>query len=441
MKVPFDFIKTYQKIAMRYLALMFIILSAESLFGQSDSLDLEKCRKLVITRYPLTSDMDRNLEASNLKIENIKAVYYPTLQLTGQFVHVADVPHTVVQNPLFSIPLVGKDQYKMLVEAKQIIYDGGLTKRRNDLESINVLTDNQDIQVKLYQLNDQVNELYFMILLFQEQNTLLSLTRINLQEQLKVVESGVKNGVLLPGDADVVKAEILKIDQRIIELESGKKSGIEMLSELMDSTLSENIDFVFPSYDKKDSESSVNRPEYKLLELQRGRIEKTDRLNKAYRFPYLGLFGQFGYGYPGMNMLEDKPNIIYSFGVSLSWNIWDWGKVKRESQINKISADKILTQKEIFDKNLNMAVTQELNKIKQFEESIKSDEEIIGLRERITSAKSSQLKNGVITSSDFIIEMNAETQAKINKQLHEIQLLKAIIRLNTLRGNINESAE
>jgi outer membrane protein TolC len=262
-----------------------------------------------------------------------------------------------------------------------------------------------------------------------------------LQEQLKLVESGVRNGVLLPADADIVKAEILKIDQRMIELESGKESGIEMLSELMDSTLSENTEFVFPVIEQKAIETSVNRPEYKLLELQTDRIDKTNRLNKAYRFPYLGLFGQFGYGYPGMNLLEDKANIIYSFGLNLSWNIWDWGKVKRESQISKISADKVSSQREIFDKNLNMAVTQELNKIKQFEQSIKSDDEIINLRERITSAKSSQLKNGVITSSEFIVELNAETQAKINKQLHEIQLIKSIIRINTLRGNIDISSE
>lgn len=426
---------------MRYTSFILSMIISTVFFGQSNSLDLENCRKLVILRYPLTTDLDKNLEASNLKIENIKAIYYPSLQLTGQYIHVADVPHTVIQNPMFSLPAVGKDQYKMLIEARQIIYDGGLTRRRNDLEKITLLADNQDIQVKLYQLNDQVNELYFMILLFQEQNRLLSLTRYNLQEQLKLVESGVRNGVLLPGDADIVKAEILKIDQRMVELESGKESGIEMLSELMDSTLSENTEFVFPVIEQKAIETSVNRPEYKLLELQTDRIDKTNRLNKAYRFPYLGLFGQFGYGYPGMNMLEDKANIIYSFGLSFSWNIWDWGKVKRESQISKISADKVSSQREIFDKNLNMAVTQELNKIKQFEQSIKSDDEIINLRERITSAKSSQLKNGVITSSEFIVELNAETQAKINKQLHEIQLIKSIIRINTLRGNIDILSE
>ncbi len=55
----------------------------------------------------------------------------------------------------------------------------------------------------------------------------------------------------------------------------------------------------------------------------------------------------------------------------------------------------------------------------------------------ITRTKESQLKNGVITTSAYIIELNAETQAKINKQLHEIQRLKEIVNMNTITGNIN----
>jgi outer membrane protein TolC len=421
---------------MKFIAVIIMIFMSTMLWSQSDSIDLESCRTLAIERYPLKGDLDKNLETSELKIQNIKSIYYPSLQLTGQYTHLADVPHVIFESSFFSLPIVGKDQYKVAIDARQIIYDGGLTKRRKELENVSLQTDNQDIEVKLYQLNDQVNELYFMILMFQEQNKLLGLTRTNLQEQLKTVESGVRNGVLMPGDADILKAEILKLEQQITELNAGKSSGIEMLSELMDTSLTTNISLISPVINVSSSDSAINRPEYKLLELQSEKINKMDHLNKAYRFPYLGLFGQFGYGYPGMNMIEDKANIIYSFGVNLSWTIWDWGKVKRESRMNRIMSDKISTQKALFDKSLNMSVIQETDKIKQLEQSIKSDDEIIALRERITGAKSSQLKNGVITSSEYIVELNAEMQAKINKELHVIQLLKSRTKLNTLKGNL-----
>jgi outer membrane protein TolC len=242
--------------------------------------------------------------------------------------------------------------------------------------------------------------------------------------------------MLLPGDADVIKAEILKLEQKMLELKTGKASGIEMLSELMDTTLDKQINLVPPTLLLSENESELHRPEYKLLELQDERIKKSDQLNKAYRYPYLALFGQFGYGYPGMNMLQDKADIIYSFGINLSWNIWDWGKVRRESTISRINSEKLNTQREVFDKNLRMAMVQEKDKIKQLQESLESDDEIIALRQRITSAKSSQLKNGIITSSEYIVELNAEMQARINKQIREILLLKSLVRLNTLSGNL-----
>jgi outer membrane protein TolC len=296
------------------------------------------------------------------------------------------------------------------------------------------MTDNQDIEVKLYTLNSQVNEVYFLILLFQDQQNLMKLTMQNLQEQLKVVESGVRNGVLMPGDADVVKAEMLKIKQRMVELNAGQTSGLEILSQLMDTVLNPTLTLIKPNIEFAESE--IQRPEYVLMDLQTDRINKLDRLNAAYRYPYLGLFGTFGYGSPGLNILDPNPDILYTYGATLNWNIYDWGKVKRESQINKVMQDKIQTQRQLFDKNLKISITREMSNLKKLEETIAGDKEIIALRERITSAKSSQLKNGVITSSDFIVELNAETQAKINLQLHQVQKLQSIVNLQTLQGNI-----
>ncbi len=421
---------------MKFRLVIIVLLTTSVAYSQTDSLNIEQCRKLTLERYPLTKDVESNMKSNSLKIQNIKTIYFPILNLTGQFVHVSDVPHVTVDLPMINLPVIGKDQYKVLLEARQVIYDGGLTKRMKGLEETNLEVDNQDVEVKMYSLNEQVNEVYFLILMFQEQEALLKIARNNLVTQLKVVESGVRNGVLMPGDADVVKAEILKLDQQTAELKAGKVSGIEILSELMDSTLNEEIELVKPEYIDAVDDSQFNRPEYKLMELQSEKLEKVNYLNGAKRFPYIGLFGQFGYGYPGMNMLDDKADIIYSFGVTLSWNIWDWGKNKREKQINMIMQDKITTQRDIFDKNLKIASTRISNNIKKLDATIEKDKEIIELRERITRTKESQLQNGVITSSAYIVELNAETQAKINKQLHEIQRLNEVAKLKTLTGNL-----
>lgn len=422
---------------MKFILTIILMFISLIMFSQIDSLDIVQCRKLVIERYPLAQNYQYNKETYELKINNIKKIYLPGLNLTGQFIHLADVPHLTVDNPLFNIPVVDKNQYKVQLEAKQIIYDGGLTKRMKNLEESSYLLENKSVDVNLYGLNEQVNELYFLVLLFQEQSEILEITKATVQEQLRVVESGVRNGVLLPGDADVIKAELLKLEQSMAELNAGRKSGLEVLSELMDTTINEDIVLAQPQNLVPNNSSSTSRPEYELMELQTQKIERASKLNDAYRYPIVALFGNVGYGYPGMNMMEDKADVIYSFGVSFSWKIWDWGKVKRERQINRVMQDKIGVQRKVFDENINIASKKINNNIKKLDATIEKDEEIIALRERITKTKESQLKNGVITSSAYLIELNAETQAKMNKQVHEIQRMKEVVALNTIIGDID----
>lgn len=424
---------------MKQFLITFIVLLAFNVHAQEkDSLSLTDCRQQTLRKYPLTNDFDKNLKINELKIQNIKTVYLPVLNLTGQVIHVSDVPHYITDNPMIQIPQISQNQYKVMLEARQVIYDGGLTKRQKAVEESSLKVNDQSIEVKLFSLNQQVNEIYFLILIFQEQKELLRTTKRTMTEQLKVVESGVRNGVLLPGDADVLKAEILKVDQNITELVAGKKNGLEILSQLMDTSFVQDIDLQIPALQNPAEQQTVNRPELKLMELQQNSIENVSKLNNVKRFPYFGAFGSLGYGYPGMNMLDDNAAVIYTFGLNLSWNIWDWNKNKRERQIFTVQQDLINTQREVFDKNLNMALSKEKNEIEKLVDLLDNDEKIIALRERISKTKASQLKNGVITTTDYVKELNAETIAKISQSLHELQRLKAIVNYNTLKGNIED---
>jgi len=421
---------------MNKLLLLLILLMPVHIKAQ-DTLNLQYCRQRTISTYPLNQDFENNLKANELKIKNIKTIYYPVLNLTGQLIHVSDVPHYVSDNPLLQIPVIGNDQYKIMLEAKQVLFDGGLTKKQKTLEESSLAVQNKNTEVKLYALNEQINDVYFLILLFQEQKRLLELTRKTLNEQLKIVQSGVKNGVLLPGDADVLTAEILKTEQSISELDAGKNSGLEILSNLMDTSIASETYLDLPQINTVPENSVIKRPEYDLFSAQQKQLQNTAELNQVKRFPYIAAFGTFGYGYPGLNMLQDQADIIYTFGLNLSWTIWDWNKTKREKQIFAVQQDMINTQQEVFDKNLKTAITKEKNEIIKLNDLLEKDKKIIEIRQRISNTKASQLKNGVITSSEYIRELNNETMAKVSRSLHEIQRIQAIVRYNTLIGQLN----
>jgi outer membrane protein TolC len=73
-----------------------------------------------------------------------------------------------------------------------------------------------------------------------------------------------------------------------------------------------------------------------------------------------------------------------------------------------------------------------LNSLKQeilrIENLIAADHRIVELRKKVAMTAAARLDQGIITSSEYLIEQNALTKAELNLELHKIQLQQS--RLN-----------
>ncbi len=92
-------------------------------------------------------------------------------------------------------------------------------------------------------------------------------------------------------------------------------------------------------------------------------------------------------------------------------------------------------ERDVFNLNNEIEQTQQRGKISQLKSALQSDNKLIALRSKIKQTSQVQLENGVITSSDFIREANAENQARQSKALHEMQLLLAEYELKWIGQN------
>ncbi|RLD53488.1 MAG: TolC family protein, partial [Bacteroidetes bacterium] len=380
---------------------------------------------------------DSLLSVSNeLKIKNLNKNYLPQLMINGQMHYQSDVTKTPFQDiPGIKIPTVEKDWYKITLDANQVIYDGGITAKQKELENSKVAIDRQNVELELYKLKDRINNIYFSILLFQENNKTLLLLKKNLEAKLSDVNSGVKNGLLLSSNADILQAEIIKLEQSIIEIEIGVGTSKSIMNEYTGLDLNEKALLSLPETQINTSVFENNRPEYALMTLQQNQLSAMKDVTGRKTMPRIYAFGQLGYGRPGYDMLKNDFDDFYMVGARFNWNIWDWNHSKKEKEVLDIQSQIINTQKETFDKNLKIDLQNKLADIRKIEEIIKRDEEIITLRERISRASSSQLDNGVITSTEYLTEINAEATAKLNLTTHKIQLEKAKIDYSASLGN------
>jgi outer membrane protein TolC len=414
-------------------ALIFILFFTIRIgYGQVSSINLEDCYRLARENYPRSTDPARQKAISDLRIQNMDVAWNPQVNLNGQATYQSEVTKVSVPIPGINIPSPSKDQYKVYLDVKQTIYDGGTSDANKSLEKSGLAAELQNFEVEIYSIHEKVNQLYFNILLMTENEEVIKLKKSALEERIKVLESGFKNGMVTSRDLELLKAEKILTEQQISEIHSERSAGLGALGILTNQNIGESTILTEPVVTKKGE--SITRPELKYFDLLGNKIDQNSQLLQKTRNPRLFGFGQAGYGRPGLNMLKDTFDPYYLVGVGLSWNVLDWKQTGRSRKILEVQKEMIGSQKAAFDQNLSIALFKANEAITKAENLLKTDEELVALRENIARHSASQLESGTITSADYIVDLNAVTQAKINKKSHRVQLYYAVSNYNTLAG-------
>ncbi|MGR7813958.1 TolC family protein [Lacinutrix undariae] len=415
---------------MKHITLILILLMSLSSRAQQ-SITLEECYDLVTKNYPLAKQ-EKLLDAQNkLDLDVISTSKLPQLSLDAQATYQSDV----IQFPLAmsGIEPLNKDQYRATVSLNQLIYNGGATDASLQLKTAQLKTKQKQVEVSLYQLKQQINQLYFSVLLAQESQLLLNAKQAQLEAKLKEVQSGIKYGVILPSSDKVLQAELLKISQQFNALESNKTSLVQTLSSLISQPLNASTIFQKPLLDTP-LQTELTRPELELFQLKKEEIENHETLLSKKNAPKLLGFATGGYGNPGLNMLDNSFQTFYTVGVKVNWTVFDWKANKKQRQSLAINKDFIENETEIFKLNTNIVLNQQQKEIDKIETFITSDLEIINLRKDVLKSADSQLKNGVITSSAYITELTNLYEDENTMVKHNIQLQLAKANYNVIKG-------
>ncbi|QGY46004.1 hypothetical protein GM418_20715 [Maribellus comscasis] len=412
--------------------LILLLLPTQLAFAQQDIL-LNNCYNWARENYPNLKQAEIWEEITSLKKENIKTNYLPQLTLNGQATYQSDVTSVNISMPGIDIPSVSKDQYKTYAEFKQNIWDGGISTANTKLEDAILQSNLSQVEVELYKLNEQVSQAFFTVLAMDKQKEVLTAQKKVLQEKLKTVQSGVENQMLEKSNALSLEAEILNIEQSTLQLDAGKKTAIQMLTILTGQTIDENSVLKYNT-SEPNMRDKLSRPELELFSSQKNQFEKQSDLLTKSRNPKVFGFGQAGYGKPALNMLNDKFDTYYLVGIGLSWNAFDWKKTTRQKEMLQLHSKMISQQEETFNQNINLLLAQQNEQISKLEKLIETDTKMVMLRTEIAQSSASKLENETITTSDYIQDVQAETIAKLNVELHRIQLNEAKEKYNLIKG-------
>ena len=414
--------------------LLFIVFLLPILSNAQQKLTLEECYLLANKNYPIAKQSELVQQKATFEIEALKKGKLPKIDLNAQATYQSEVTQLPISLPNVTVNPANNDQYRATLDVNQLLYNGGVINATTKLKEAQALTQKQQVEVSLYQLKLKINQLYFSILVLQERESILVSKQNQLFSKSKEVKSGVKFGAILPASEKVLEAENLKIKQQLVEINSDRTKLFQNLASLTNSEMNSKAKLEKPTL-ILDFVQKSNRPELKLYDLQSQQIENSSVILSKNQLPKINAFGQAGYGNPGLNMLDNSFQPFYVLGIKANWTVFDWNKTKSEKQALSIAKEIVNTEKETFQLNNQMQLQEFENEINKQEEILKTDAEIITLREYILKSADAQFKNGVITSSEYITEFTNLYEAKTNQKGHEIQLEFAKANYQVIKGN------
>lgn len=390
----------------------------------SAQLTLEACYRAARENYPLVRQFDLIERTKDFTVENATKSYFPQLSFSGKASYQSDV----TKMP-FSIPGVefglDKDQYQLVLELNQTIWDGGAVRNRKEEARAKSEVQKGQLEVNLYALDDRVNQLFFGMLLIDAQLAQNALLQAQLARNHGQVSACMQQGVANQADLDAVAVEQLNARQTEGELRVNRKAYAEVLGLL---TGRKGIDaerLVKPSATVEPLEEN-RRPELSLYESQRRQLSVQEKGLTARYMPKLGVFAQGAYGDPGLNMLKGGFEPYYIAGLRLSWNISDLYTRKNDKRLLAASRDDIDVQEAVFRLNNRMEAAQHWRTVEKIDTLMKNDDELIRLRTNIRKSAEAKVANGTLTVTEMLRKVTAEDQAKQAKALHEIQRLQAL---------------
>ncbi|CEN39037.1 TolC family protein [Capnocytophaga cynodegmi] len=427
-------IKVINKQKSKWLIGVLLMCSHWAIAQQNNSLTLDNCLEKAKQNYPLIKQYTLIEKTKEFSIAKAQKGYLPQFNVAGQATYQSDVTRVPISLPNMDIPTMSKDQYRLYGEVSQSITDL-FTVIKDQKEFINNKSEieTQKTEIELYKLRERINNLYFGILLIDAQIKQTELLKKDIQNGIEKTNVAIANGVALKSTADNLKAELLKVDQRTIELKVTRKGYADMLALFIGNPIDENT--VLEKPHRQMLTNTINRPELRLFDLQKKSFDVQKKLITNKNMPRVSVFFQGGLGRPALNMLDNDLKGYYIGGLRLIWNITGFYTYKNEKKTLALNQSFIDIQRETFLFNTNLVLKQQNADIAKMQDLIETDKSIVTLRESVKNTTQNQLTYGTATTNDYLIAVNAEDQAKQSLILHEIQLLMTEYNAQTTAGN------
>ncbi len=411
-----------------------ILLNCIPLYAQ---VTLDECVALARENYPLIRKYDILKELRDVNLSDIDKSWLPQISVYGQGTTQNVVPSLpdgltrILSQAGADMPGLNRQQYKAGIDLSQTIWDGGASKSQRKIERALMAERQAELDVQMYAVTERVENLFFVILLIDEQIKQTKMTVELLDNNLRRMKAMLSNGVAMQSDVDMVEARYLSTVRQLTQAQASAASYRKMMEIFTGRGLDGKI-LVKPQASVPD-DMSPDRPELRLFNARMLTNNIREGGIKVALKPRISVFAQAFYGYPGFDyfksMTSRDPSANVLAGLRMSWSIGGLYTKRNEERRLRLSTDGISSDRDVFLHNTSIQMQAQNDDIRALERIMKDDGRIVELQVNVRRAAESQLQNGVIDATALLSKITDENQARLTMAYHEIQLMQRIYKL------------
>ncbi len=406
-----------------------------SAFTQVGNTSLAECYRWAENADPRNANDQIHRQITRLELDNLEATRLPSLDLNGQAIYQSDVVELPIEMPGFQGPELPRERFQLTLDAGYTLYDGGRRDARAKQLQADLEVQQKDLDVQLYNLREQVDQWYFAILEARQQQVVLETARQDIRERLGQLQAALEYGTITAGDLDRLRVRDLELETQIQQAASAEQSALRTLERLTDTTFTNDPALALPAYDRALRNLAPQRPEFARFEAERSRTLAAGSAITAQRQPVVSLFLQTGLGFPNpLNFFDDALSPFAMGGVRASWTITDWKQHQRKREQLSLRAELLEHQEASLHQSITRTEAAYQERLQQLENQLEKQQSVLELRRKILAQSQQRLDRGLITATDYLEDLNAQTQADLRLDQLQLQRLRLQAEYRTRFG-------
>jgi len=424
----------FKMVIKKWLSLLSIFLSFHYPVITQTTLNLPDLYQALSRFHPYRhlKDAGKSIELNQKKINSQSLL--PQTNFLGQATWQSDVTEIPLILPGLEIPGQAHDQYRAVLEVAQSLYDGGTRKAMDEQASRTTDLESANADVLLIGLKEMVCRTYYNAVMADLALRQLHLLSKDLDQKAIKLRNQIREGVVSGYQDAALQIKIKETRQNILEANKQKLNALKTLEGLtgIKTDTSVQLAIVVNTAEEPDSK----RPELMVVDAQKKMQAAQFQLLRTKYQPKVQVFGQLGYGRPGLNLLSDDFEPYSILGLRWQWNLSNLytKQSTKEKNILQANLNKIKIQEDAFLVQQNIKEQAQLMEIENLSQLIKEDEAMIALHERVVKSSEAQFENGIITINEYASDTYNLTQARIKTDIHLALLSQSKELLKLIHG-------